>query len=379
MLNLIKRILGREYHFLNTIQISRSKLVQNYSYLRSLSPTLAIAPVLKSNAYGHGLVEIGKIVGSLKPPFICVDSLHEAYRLQKAGIKTSILIMGYINPHNLRFKRLPFSYAVYDLDYLQQIHRFQPDAPVHLKVDTGMHRMGIPVDSLSEVVQWIRQTGNVKVQGLMSHLATTNDHRNPQLKLQLRNFNAARNLLQKYQIRPKWLHLGASEAILNPKIRIQLTKLSNLIRAGKSFYGYPTAANDQGLSPALELITTIAQIKQLRRGEEVGYDGTFVAKKDSTIAVLPIGYFDGVDRRLSNKGRVLINGRICPIIGRVSMNITMVDVSKVHTISIGDTAVIISSNPTEPNSLVNIAKSCDTIPPEILIHLDSSIRRVIIN
>lgn len=374
MLNLVKNLLGRKYHFLNTIKISRSKLINNYRYLSSLNKGLKIVPVLKSNAYGHGIVQVGKILNQLDPEFLCVDSLHEAYRLQNSGINSPILVMGYINPENLKIKKLPFSYAVYSLDYLKKIHQYQPQAGIHLKVDTGMHRMGIPIPELEDLLIKIKDLKGLKVEGLMSHLATTKD---PLFTIQLNNFQQASRLLDKHGIQVRYKHLGASEAILNPKVRSQISKASNIVRAGKAFYGYSTTVDDTHLRPALTLTTTIAQIKKLTRGDLVGYDGTFKVNKNLVMAVLPIGYFDGVDRRLSNRGVVLVNNIVCPIIGRVSMNITTVDISKVNDPQVNQRVVIISDNPKDPNSVGVIAKLCDTIPHEILVHLADSTTRIV--
>lgn len=379
MLDLIRKLLGREYRFLNTISIDQAKLISNYRYLQLLSPKLQIAPVLKSNAYGHGIVEIGQIVDRLNPPFICVDSLHEAYRLQKAGIKTPILIMGYIDPENLRFKKLPFEYAVYSLNYLKAIHRYQPQAKIHLKVDTGMHRMGIKVSELDQFLKQLKKISDLKVEGLMSHLAMTHG---PLFELQLKNFQLAQKKLKKHGIyvarSDLAASLAASEAILDSKVRAKIAKVSNLIRVGKALYGYSLTVDDPNLQPILTLATTIAQIKQLKKGEMIGYDSTFKAKKPMTMAVLPIGYFDGVDRRLSNCGLVKIASIYCPIVGRVSMNITTIDVSKVPEVRVGDEVIVYSPDPKDKNSISKTADICGTIPHEVLIHLASSTNRIVV-
>ena len=156
MLNKIKKIFGREYHPLNRIEISRSALVHNYQYLSNLNKKILIAPVLKSNAYGHGLVQVAKLLDPLGAPFFCVDSIYEAYELLKAGIKTKILIMGYIDPENLKVKKLPFSYAVYNEEQLKVINKYQKGAGIHIKFDSGMHRLGITIDELSKFINTLK-------------------------------------------------------------------------------------------------------------------------------------------------------------------------------------------------------------------------------
>src|SRR3990167_2816873 len=131
----IKKLLGRRYEALNRLEISRANLTKNYRYLSSLSRKIKVAPVLKSNGYGHGIINVAKILDPLNPPFFCVDSMHEAYQLTKAGINTPVLITGYTNPENLKIKKLPFSYAVYTLDLAEVINNYQPQTGVHLFLD----------------------------------------------------------------------------------------------------------------------------------------------------------------------------------------------------------------------------------------------------
>src|SRR3989338_5510737 len=355
MLNFIRKIFGRRYCFLNIIEVSKIDLTKNYQYLRYLNKNLQIAPVLKSNAYGHGLLQVAKVVAEFNPPFICVDSLHEAYHLYKNNIKTPILIMGYINPYNLKVKKLPFSYAVYSLDYLEKIHRYQPQAEIHLKIDSGMHRMGISIDELDMFLEEARKLSGLKIAGLMSHLATIND---PLFSMQLRNFQNAKEIVEKFGFKPPMIHLGASEAILNSNIRDKISKVSNIVRVGKALYGYSLTISDSPLKPVLTLKTKIAQIKKLKKGDSVGYDG--------------------IDRRLSNKGSVTVNGVSCKIRGRVSMNVTVVDISKVDQPSVGQEVIVYANNPKCQNSILNTAILCDTIPHEILVHLAESTTRVIV-
>ena len=191
----ILRQLFRKSYPLNRITIFKDNLISNYNYLSNLNSSVKIAPVLKSNAYGHGLVEIGKIVDKLKAPFLCVDSLYEAYKLKKAGIKTPILIMGFIDSQNLKIKSLPFSYAVWDLELAKVINSHQKGARVHIFVDTGMHREGVLVGELADFVAKLKKFENIKIEGLMSHFA--NAHLDNSLtRLQLLNFQKAINILE---------------------------------------------------------------------------------------------------------------------------------------------------------------------------------------
>lgn len=374
MKGILKRIFKNEYHPLNVVEISRARLINNYQYLSNINKKIKIAPVLKSNAYGHGIVEVGSILDKLKPVFFCVDSIFEAHQLLNAKIKTPILIIGYVDPENLQIKTLPFLYAVFDLAQLRGILNYQPQAKVHLFIDTGMHREGVRVDELEEFIKKLSSEERKSIDGLMSHLAFAGKPKNVDTKKQIIQFKLAIKILKKYSILPKWVHFGNSSGLLNNK-KLKLS-FTNISRTGLALYGI-SSVNSKGLKPILQLKTHVVQVKKIKKGEKVGYDFTYKAEKDEVIAVLPIGYSDGVNRKLSNKGTVLIKNKACQIIGRVSMNLTVIDVTLVKNIKIGDEVIVFSNNEDE-NNIVNSAKKIGMIPYEILVHLERSTKRKII-
>ncbi len=369
----IVTLFRKKYIPLNTVEIAEKNLVENYSYLTQMSSGKKIAPVLKSNAYGHGISLIANILDHLQAPFFCVDSIYEGYQLLKANIRTPILIMGYVNPENLRVKKLPFSFAVYEYEMLEGIKKYQPHAGVHIFVDTGLHREGV---SLEELPIFIKKTQSLslKIEGLMSHFGMANQPRKKETKEQVTNFLKAQKILHTLGVNPTYIHLPASLGILYNK---EYQTLSNVARAGIALYGIDPEGRDKNLLPVLKLRSTIVQIKIVKKGEKIGYDFTFTATKDMTIAVLPIGYNDGVDRRLSNKGYVQVRGIYCRIIGKVSMNITTIDITDIKQAEIGDEAVIFSSQSNDKNSIVNASKICDVIPYELLVHIHPTTKRVI--
>ncbi len=391
MIELIRKILRlQSYQPLNKIEISERALKDNYKFLNKLNPNISIAPVLKSNAYGHGLSQIATVLDVLNPPFFCVDSIFEAYQLYKLKIKTPILIMGYVDPQNLKTKKLPFSYTVWDLEQVEAINRYQKGAGIHVFVDTGMNREGVGIkckvkskkckvganSCLLHFMQEIKQLPDIKIEGLMSHLASSGKE-DPKPKEQLQNYQKALKICENLGIKPKWRHIAASGGLMNGYL-----KGTNLARVGRAIYGIEL--NDKfHLKGVLSLKTKIIQIKKLKKGSKIGYDGTYMAPKDITIAVLPIGYNDGVDRRLSNKGAVFVSasGRDsikCSILGRISMNITTIDISHIDNPYIGQEVTVYSGNRTEPNSIEGSAKICETLPHDILVHLSSSVRRIIV-
>lgn len=363
----------KKYTPLNHIEIYQQKLLDNYKYLQIKSGKM-VAPVLKSNAYGHGLLETAKILDNTHAPFICVDSIYEAYALQKANIKTPILIMGYVAEQNLRIKKLPFMLAVYSAEMVHAIATYQPQALVHIFVDTGMHREGIIISDLAAIVQQAKHS-RLHIVGIMSHFASADKPNHPTTRKQVSLFQKARQLVAAEGIIPTWYHIAASNGILFADNYPE--DLANIVRAGISLYGIDHKDRNRKLKPILSLMSTIVQIKEIEKGESIGYDFTFKALKNMRIAILPIGYNDGLDVRLTNSGMVKIHNQYCKIVGKVSMNITTVDISKVKNVKVGDKVTVYSANANAENSIDKMASVTGIMPYELLIHLHPSTRREI--
>lgn len=367
----IEQFFLRNYKPLNRIEINRKKLISNFKYLNSLWPM--VCPVLKSNAYGHGLISVAEILDSQGAPFYCVDSLFEAYELFKAHIKTPILVMGYVSPESIMTKKLPFSFAVYTKSQVMALSKYQPEAKLHLFIDTGMHREGVLPNELPQFIADIRKT-RLSIEGVMSHFAESEKPSSPGTKKQERVFFDSVNLIERLGVVPRYIHSANSSAILQSD---KFLRVENASRAGLSLYGIDPSGKDRTLQPVLSLRTRVAQVKKVKKGEKVGYNFTYTAKKDMTIAILPLGYNDGIDRKLSNKGFVKIKNTFCPIVGRVSMNITTVDVSMLKSVREEEDVLVFSSRKTDKNSVENSAILAQTIPYDILVHLHPSTKRVI--
>jgi alanine racemase len=206
----------------------------------------------------------------------------------------------------------------------------------------------------------------------MSHLATPQIKQSPQNKTQLENFKKAKELFLKNGFQMNWFHIGGTYALLN-----NLTGGCNLVRIGKALYGV-TGQENSYVKPVLKMTSKIVQIKEIKTGDQVGYDGTFKARRNMKVGVLPFGYNDGLDRRLSNKGVVLIDRVECRILGLISMNVTTVDLTNVKKPFIGQEVVIFSDNPRDKNSVINTTRLCNTIAYDILARLEESTKRVVI-
>lgn len=346
--------LKRNYRNLLSVHITEDALRHNLNAYRKMCPEQAVCPVLKSNAYGHGLTEVAGVLDAEGAPFFVVDSLYEAYELKKARIKTPILILGYNHPSNLTSKH-PFHFTVSDQADIQTYADL--GVPVHIEIDTGMNRMGIRMEDLNEALKEM-QSRKLNVVGLFTHLADADGENNEYTKMQKDHFRHAIHLVNEAGFRPEWIHIansaGAVQCLDIPEV--------NMIRLGISLYGYPPIELPEELMPALEFHSSIVSIRTLKKGEKLSYNCTFEAPKDMQVAVLACGYHEGVPRSLSNKG---------PFLGRVCMNHCFIEAEV--GMQVGDSYPLFTLKGSR--SISKIAELANTIPYEILVGLDASVKR----
>jgi alanine racemase len=357
------------------VLISKGNLLHNLSEYRKKYPNVLFAPVLKSNAYGHGLVEIAKILDKENIPFFVVDSLYEAMVLRDAGIRSKILIIGHVKPENLKNVKLPeISFAVSSLHQLEQFARMaESRIKIHLKIDTGMRRQGILPEEIGKAGEIIKKNGFLELEGICSHFADADNLDNRFTEAQISQWNSAVSFFEKEFRDIRYLHISATAGT-----RYLKKAHGNAVRLGIGLYGIGGEKERLDLKPVLEMRSIVASVKAIKKGNCVGYGCLYKAKKEMKIAIVPAGYFEGVDRRLPNKGIFKIAGVDCPIIGAISMNITTIGVDGVPEIKTGDEVVIINKNKKDKNSVENIAKLAKTIPYEILVHIPQHLRRKII-
>lgn len=353
------------------IEIDQDHLRHNYVQLKKMiKRDTTIIAVVKSNAYGHGFSLIVPYLESLGIKHFAVATLDEAIYLRNLGIKGEILILGYTA---LQQKELLLSYdlsqTVYSYDYACQLAK---GTKVHIKIDTGMHRLGIDHDDLEQLDKII-SLADLQIKGVFSHLASSelvDDWHDSYNIMQLERFAKVHDYLKDRLPLSTLFHILASYGLINyPQYQF------NCVRCGMLFYGFlssedPQLAKRLDMQPVLSLKSRIAQIKKIKEGEYVGYDNRYQAKEDIMVAVIPIGYYDGIVRSLSNTHhRILINGKPCEIIGNICMDQLMVDVSNVscHT---NDEACLIG----EQLSAEKMAKHAGCLTNELLSRL--SLRNV---
>ena len=370
----------RSYKNLNKVTVSKKTLLANHSALQKFHPKTVVCPVLKSNAYGHGLKEVASIFDSMKCQFLVVDSLFEAYLLQKLRVRTPVLILGYMLPSSFTAERIPFDITLFDIESAKILNKHQPGCNIHIFVDTGMSREGVRIEDLQQFLTELKKLKNLNVVGLCSHFADADNPNSHQFTdLQVKTYKKALAIVSKHGFSPKWRHISASAGTF--KVHDQAF---NMIRAGLAHYGInPLEGGDDHrknitLHPVLEFSSTLVQVKKIQKGARIGYNGTYRAEKTMILGLLPAGYYEGVDRRLSNKGYVKIRDQFFPIVGRVSMNMTVIDITKLKQPKVGESVIIYSSKESDQNSITNAAKQASTIPYELLVHIADSVKRVII-
>lgn len=359
------------------VVVHRLALLDNLNAFRQKYDKLAFAPVLKSNAYGHGILEVAGILDRERLPFFVTDSLFEARMLQNEGIHTPVLVIGYTSVDNISSRHYPnIIFTITSLDHLKLLNsRLKIRTDFHLKIDTGMHRQGIMEDEIEEAMGILKKNSRIRLVGLCTHFA---DADNPDASFtdkQVEVWNRVAEAFKNAFSSIKHFHCANSAGVYYSK-----KAFGNVARLGISLYGINVSPFENvGLKPVLEMSSIISAVKNINAGEYVGYNITFKAEKPMKIATVPAGYFEGVDRRLSNVGVFTVGGKECPIVGRVSMNITTIDVSAVPEVKMGDRAVIISADAKAGNSIENISRQIGAIAYENLVHIPAHLKRVVVD
>ncbi len=358
--------------------IDLSALAHNLSEVRRCASGRKILGIVKADAYGHGAVQCARTLVSEGVDMLGVALAEEGAELRKANITNEILVLGGVFEQQadelLEYDLTP---AVYTTIQAESFSRAALNAgkilPVHVKIDTGMGRVGItPEDSVDFVLSISRMPG-LKVMGLMTHLSDVAEKDKSFAELQVERFNMVMRRLKDEGIEIPLAHASGSAAVID-----FAAAHFNMVRPGIMLYGcYPSEdlRSLVDLRPVMALKTKIMHIKTVAPGTPISYGRTFYTKKESIIATLPIGYADGLSRRLSNRGSVLIGGKRCPIVGTVCMDMVMVDVSGVPGAKVFDEAVIIGRQGKEEITAEEVAELLGTISYEVLCNVSKRVGR----
>ncbi len=359
-----------------TVYISKENILHNLHTYQNNYKDVAIAPVLKSNAYGHGLVMVAKVLEKENIPFFVVDSLYEASILKSHNISKDILIIGFTPYDNiLNFNSSKFIFSIISLEELKNLsYVIKKPVRIHLKIDTGMHRQGVMVEDINEAIKTIQENNKIFLEGVFTHLG---DADNQDKSFTLQQVDKWKKVVENFKnnfSQIKYFHISATSGIPFNEI-----SFGNVARVGVGLFGFDNASHTHlDLKPAMRVESIISSIRKIKKGESVGYSRTFVFQNDATLATVPIGYFEGVDRRLSNIGCFKIGDKFCDIKGRVSMNITSIDVGDVKELKLEDKVIVISENKNDKNSVESLAGLANTIPYDILVHINPSLKRKVV-
>ncbi len=329
-------------------EIDLNNLASNFNQIRKrVSPAARVMAVIKANAYGHGAVECARRLVNEGADWFGVALPEEGIELRASGIAQPVLCLGGFwhgqAGASIQHRLTP---VVYRLDMFESLNQAAADAgvvaDVHVKVDTGMGRLGIRFDQLSEFVAALEQFRNVRIDGLMTHLAAADEAAcEPLTHDQVRRFEDAVVVFREHGYRPTYLHLANSAGIFGHR-----DAWGNMVRPGGVLYGLwrdvlPPSTPDPELRPVMSLHSRISLLKWVPPGETIGYGCTFEASRRSLIATVPIGYHDGYMRGLSNRAHVIVRGMYAPVVGRVSMDLTLIDVTNVSGVQVDEQVTLL--------------------------------------
>ncbi|MFV1957930.1 MAG: alanine racemase [Planctomycetota bacterium] len=366
-------------HLRTWAEIDLGALDHNLATLRrEAGEGVEVMLVLKADAYGHGAVPVAWHLSRSGVAYLGVGDSTEALELRAAGITTPILVLGAVVEGEMEdVVRGDIAVTVHSGDRVRALRKVvrrnhgAKRAVLHLKVDTGMGRLGCKPERTLGIAREVRRSGDLVLEGLATHLATTTPDGGEEASRQLRRFARVQRALAEEGFSPRWRHAYASGAILS-----DLAGPFNLVRPGLALYGIdPHGRPGETLTPALSWRTQIVFLKDHRRGSHIGYLGTWCAPRRCRIATLPVGYNDGYRFAFSNRAHVLVRGRRCPVVGRVSMDYVCIDVTDVPGAQVGDVTTLLGRDRDEIIRVEDLAGLADTIPYEIFCGIGRRVTR----
>lgn len=361
-------------------EIDLAALVHNLTCVRGRLGGAGVLAVVKADAYGHGAVPVARRLEREGVAWLGVALPEEGVELRDAGIRTPILVLGGFVPDqaDLILAR-DLTPALFRREQAEALHdaatRRGVVAKVHIKIDTGMGRLGVPTDAVAALAATLAGMPAIDVTGAFSHLAAADESGDPYTSQQLQAFLRSVNVLREHGVRPELLHLANSPAILDHR-----ATWMTLARPGLLLYGYnpDPRTTPMPVRPVLTLKSRLIDVRDVPAGGTVGYGRTWRATAPSRIATLGIGYADGLPRAASNRGEALVRGRRAPIAGRVSMDLTTIDITAIPEAGPGDVAVLIGRQGGDAIGADALAVAAGTIPWEILARIGRRVPRVVL-
>ena len=374
-------------------EVSLTTLRQNFRTVQKhVGANVTVCAVVKADAYGHGAVECSHALEAEGARWLGVTSLDEAIPLREAAIQSRILLMtGFWRGEEMEIVRLGLTPTVWELWHIESLETAAAalgvaEHPVHLKVDTGMGRLGVAVEGLAAVLAALKQSRHLTLEGVSTHLASSEIMDAPSVAEQQRNFDVARRMLREAGIEPALVHIANTNAVISRRETWAHMKGNGMVRPGVALYGYYLPFQRAGrevsggtlrlsVKPILTWKTRILSLRDFGANQALGYGGTYVTKAPAHVAVLPVGYADGYNRQLSNRGRVIVREHYAPILGSISMDLTLVDVTGIPGVSVGDEVILLGALEGLSVDALDHARLANSSPYEILCNISKRVPR----
>jgi alanine racemase len=377
----VARVQARPYR--SWVEVSRAQIRENFRAIkRVVGPGVEVMPVVKADAYRHGAIEISRILEQDGARWLAVSNTEEGVALREAGVRTRILVMADFLPFTREtMAHYDLTPVVHSLANVAELDQLASSRGVrlrcHLKIDTGMGRLGVRSES-AEIRHAILSAPNVEVEGLMTHFASAANYQSSQTDEQIARFDEVVDDLSSAAILPALLHLSSTIPVAYGR----RSSWRGMVRPGHAIYGYVSPARGQASSrllqvkPALSWHATILSVKQVPAGTLIGYGGMFRTTQPTRIAVLSAGYADGIPHRLSNRGNVIYKGTLCPILGAVSMDLTTIDVTRHPEAKVGDPVTLLGAEGSVSIDAQQIARLAGTISYSVLCGIHARVKRI---
>src|SRR5579871_1015142 len=369
-------------------EVSLTTLRQNFRTVQKhVGASVTVCAVVKADAYRHGAVECSRALEAEGARWLGVTSLDEAIPLRDADIASDILLMtGFWRGEETEIVRLHLSPTVWEPWHIESLERAAQSLgvarhPVHLKVDTGMGRLGVAIDQLPSVLDALKAAPHLALEGLSTHLAPSEIMDAPSVAEQQRAFDAARRMVLAAGMQPTFVHVANTGAVISRR-----ETWNSMVRPGVALYGYYLPFQRAGrevsggtlrlpVKPILTWKTRILSMRNVGASQALGYNATYVTKAAAHIAVLPVGYADGFNRQLSNRGRVIVRDHYAPIVGSISMDLTLVDVTGIPGVGVGDEVILLGSLDGMNVDALEHARLANSTPYEILCNISKRVPR----
>jgi len=368
-------------------EVSLTALRQNFRTVQKhVGANVTVCAVVKADAYGHGAVECSRALEAEGAKWLGVTSLDEAIPLREAGLRANILLMtGFWRGEETEIIRLHLTPTVWEPWHIETLESaaaaLGAQHPVHLKVDTGMGRLGVSVEQLPGVLTALKAAQHLVLEGLSTHLAASEIMDAPSVAEQEQRFDAARRMVREAGMEPRFVHIANTAAVISRR-----ETWNTMVRPGVALYGYYLPFQRAGrevsggtlrlpVKPILTWKTRILSLRDFAANQPLGYGATYVTKAPAHVAVLPVGYADGYNRQLSNRGRVIVREHYAPIVGRISMDLTLVDVTGIPGVAVGDEVILLGECEGLSVDALEHAELANSTPYEILCNISKRVPR----